>query len=85
MGASLHENEGYMMASARSELEQRVTELEAEMSKLKSKLDKLDGVEPWWEQIMGTFEDDPIYNEAMKCGRQYRESLRPEASTRGKK
>ena len=73
------------MASSRSELEQRVTNLETEMSKLKRKLDKLDSAEPWWEQITGTFEDDPMYDEAMKCGRRYRESLRPKASTRGKK
>ena len=85
MSASLHENEGDMMASSRAELEQRVTDLELEVRKLKSKLDKLDGVEPWWEQIMGTFEDDPIYDEAMKRGRQYRKSLRPRAFTRGKK
>ncbi len=73
------------MASSGSELEQRVTDLEAEMDNLKRKLDKLDGADPWWEQITGTFEDDPIYDEAMKRGRQYRESLRPKASTSGKK
>jgi hypothetical protein len=83
--ASLLENEGYLMASSRSELEQRVTDLEAEVSNLKRKVAALDTVQPWWEQIMGTFEDDPIYDEAMKRGRQYRESLRPKASTRGKK
>ena len=73
------------MASSRSELEQRVADLEAEVSNLKRKADTLDAVQPWWEQIVGTFEDDPIYDEAMKRGRQYRESLRPKASTRGKK
>ena len=73
------------MASSRSELEQRVADLEAEVSNLKRKVDTLDAVQPWWEQIVGTFEDDPIYDEAMKRGRQYRESLRPKASTRGKK
>ena len=49
------------MASSPSELEQRVSVLEAEMDKLKRKLDQLDDVKPWWEQITGTFEDDPIY------------------------
>jgi hypothetical protein len=85
MSASQHEYERYLMASSRSELEQRVTDLEAEVSTLKRKVATLDTVQPWWEQIMGTFEDDPIYDEAMKRGRQYRESLRPKASTRGKK
>ena len=73
------------MASSRSELEQRVSDLEAEMDQLKRKMDQLSNATPWWEQITGTFEDDPIYDEAMKRGRQYRESLRPKASTRGKK
>jgi hypothetical protein len=73
------------MASSRSDLEQRVAALEAEVGNLKRKVATLDTVQPWWEQIVGTFEDDPIYEEAMKRGRQYRESLRPKASTRGKK
>ena len=57
------------MASSPSELEQRVSVLEAEMDKLKRKLDQLDDVKPWWEQITGTFEDDPIYDEAMLLSR----------------
>ena len=73
------------MASSRSELEQRVADLEAKVSNLKRKVDTLDAVQPWWEQIVGTFEDDSIYDEAMKRGQQYRESLRPKTSTRGKK
>jgi hypothetical protein len=85
MNALQYKNEGYPMVSSRSELEQRVTDLEAEVSNLKRKLATLGTVKPWWEQIIGTFEDDPIYDEAMKRGRQYRESLRPKASTRGKK
>jgi hypothetical protein len=85
MSASLRENEGYMMASSRSELEQRVTDLEAEVSNLKRKLDALDTFQPWWEQIVGTFEDDSIYDEAMKLGRHYRQSLRPKFSTRRRK
>jgi hypothetical protein len=85
MSASLRENEGYMMASSRSELEQRVTDLEAEVSNLKHKFDELATVQPWWKQIVGTFEDDPVYDEAMKLGRHYRRSLRPKVSTRRQK
>jgi hypothetical protein len=85
MSASLHESKGNLMVSSPSELEQRVSDLEAEMDKLKRKLDRLDDGKPWWEQITGTFEDDPVHDEAMKRGRQYRESLRPKASTHGKK
>ena len=85
MSASLRENEGYVMASSRPKLEQRVTDLEAEVSNLKRKVDKLTTVQPWWEQIIGTFENDPIYDEAMKFGRHYRQSLRPKTFSRRQK
>ena len=72
------------MASS-SPLEQRVADLEAEVATLKRKLDNLDMTIPWWEQIAGTFENDPIYEKAMQLGREYRQSLRPKASPRRKK
>jgi hypothetical protein len=72
------------MASS-SPLEQRVADLEAEVATLKRKLDNLDMTTPWWEQIAGTFENDPIYEKAMQLGREYRQSLRPKASPRRKK
>ena len=72
------------MASS-SPLEQRVADLEAEVATLKRKLDNLDMTAPWWEQIAGTFENDPIYEKAMQLGREYRQSLRPKASPRRKK
>jgi len=67
-----------------SPLEQRVADLEAEIATLKRKLDNLDRSTPWWEQIAGTFENDPIYEKAMQLGREYRQSLRPKASPRRK-
>ena len=72
------------MASS-SPLEQRVADLEAEVATLKRKLDNLDMTTPWWEQIAGTFENDPIYEKAMQLGREYRQSLRPKSSPRRKK
>jgi len=72
------------MASS-SPLEQRVADLEAEVATLKRKLDNLDMITPWWEQIAGTFENDPIYENAMQLGREYRQSLRPKTSPRRKK
>jgi len=74
----------HRMASS-SPLEQRVADLEAEVSTLKRKLDNLDMTTPWWEQIAGTFENDPIYEKAMQLGREYRQSLRPKTSPRRKK
>jgi hypothetical protein len=40
-------------------LEQRVTALEAEVAKVERKLEEHDTSTPWWEQIMGTFDNDP--------------------------
>ena len=71
------------MASS-APLEQRVADLETEVATLKRKLDKLDMATPWWEQITGTFENDPIYDKAMQLGREYRQSLRPKTSPRRK-
>ena len=63
------------MSIAPQKLEERVAILEAEVARLKNKLDK-NANTPWWEKIHGTFANDPVYDEAMKLGREYRESLR---------
>jgi hypothetical protein len=67
------------------ELEARVIALEAEVARLRARLDE-NGVDtrPWWKQIAGTFEGDPYYAEAMRLGRKYRESLRPKPRARKK-
>lgn len=60
-------------------LEDRMTALEAEVARLKKKLteEKPQDVIPWWEKIFGSFANSPEYEEAMRLGREYRESLRP--------
>jgi len=67
-----------------SQLENRLAVLEAELAKLKSKVEGADASKPWWEEIAGTFQDDPVYAGAMKLGRQYRQSQQPRAAS-GKK
>ena len=64
--------------SAIEKLEQRITALEAEVAKLKeqSKNGEPD-TRPWPEKIFGTFANDPDYEEAMRLGREYRESTKP--------
>ncbi len=71
------------MASAR--LEKRVAALEAEVAELKRKLEERDLIAPWWEQITGTFQNDPLYERAMRLGHHYRQSLRPKSPTRRKR
>jgi hypothetical protein len=67
------------MASAR--LEQRVSALETEVAQLKRKLEEQEIIRPWWEQIVGTFQNDPLYKRAMRLGQHYRQSLRPKSPT----
>jgi len=60
------------------DLEKRVATLEAEVAKLKLKIQTPnDDNLPWWERIAGSFEGDPLYAEAMRLGREWRESFRP--------
>ncbi|MEW6129994.1 MAG: hypothetical protein AB1757_23365 [Acidobacteriota bacterium] len=66
---------------ASSKLESRVAILEAELTRLKNKIETIERpAQPWWEKIAGTFADDPIYDEAMKMGRQYRKSQKPKST-----
>ena len=54
-------------------LEQRVSELEAKVERLIQE-NGASAKEPWWERIRGTFKDDPVYEEAMRLGREWREA-----------
>jgi hypothetical protein len=65
---------------AAAELELRVMALEAEMTQVKKQLEKaIDSQEDWLDAIYGAFANDPHFEEAMRLGREYRESLRPKA------
>lgn len=48
--------------------------LETEATQLENKIEIDTFSKPWWEQIAGTFADNPAYNEAMRLGREYRNS-----------
>ena len=56
-------------------LEERVAHLEAEIAQIKNKIKNDSSSKPWWEQIAGTFADNPAHDEAMRLGREYRDSL----------
>jgi hypothetical protein len=58
-------------------VEERLAILEAEVAQLKQQLAvKTSDNSPWWDKIVGSFANDPAYDEAMKLGREYRQSLR---------
>jgi hypothetical protein len=61
-----------------TQLEERVALLEAEVDRLKRTIVNNSAPQPWWEKITGTFSENAEYDEAMKLGREYRESLRSE-------
>ncbi|MGK7890438.1 MAG: hypothetical protein AB4042_13965 [Leptolyngbyaceae cyanobacterium] len=46
-----------------------------------NELDPRSSAQPWWEQIAGSFADDPVYDAAMQLGRDYRDSLQPNRQT----
>ena len=64
---------------ASGSLKDRVAALEAEVARLKAKVEstKKPAQVPLEEKIWGTFANDPLYLEAMRLGREYSESLRP--------
>ena len=55
-------------------IESRLTQLENEVAKLKQQSPSRVDQTPWWEQILGTFADDPVYDEAMQLGQHYRQA-----------
>jgi hypothetical protein len=59
------------------QIEEQVAILEAEVARLKHQVrNNSSDVTPWWQKVSGTFADNPAFDEAMKLGREYRESLR---------
>jgi hypothetical protein len=64
---------------ATATLEERMAALEKELAQLKQQLhvETPSPIIPWWEKIAGTFANSENYDEAMRLGREYRESLRP--------
>jgi hypothetical protein len=73
-----HSFRGMEAVMTLQQLAARLSALEAEVAQLKAKVGAADQ-RPWWEKIVGTFEGDPYYEEAMRLGRKYRESLRPKS------
>ena len=72
---------------AGSNMQQRLSNLEDEVAKLKVQISVNQPAVPikaWWHTIAGTFANDPAHAEAMELGRKYRKSLRPTAHSSAK-
>ncbi len=64
---------------AEATMEERLARLETEVERLKTNLPPTNGnAIPWWEKIAGTFADSEDYEEAMRLGREWRQSQRLE-------
>ena len=61
-------------------LEERVALLEQEMRKVRAQSKNKD-TRPWWERRFGAFKDDPLYDEAVKAGEEYRKAQVPDYMT----
>jgi hypothetical protein len=68
------------------ELEARVSELEKTVADLKSHLSngKKDQ-QYWWQEIAGSFANDPVFDEVVRLGKQYRDSQVPDYMKKKKK
>lgn len=60
-----------------SELEMRVLALERELAALKSQLQGRPPNWRWWAEGAGRFANDPVFDEIVRLGKEYRDSLRP--------
>jgi hypothetical protein len=59
------------------ELEARVAALEREVGQLREALPTAAGQRHWWHDDAGRFENDPIFDDIVRLGKEYRDSLRP--------
>jgi hypothetical protein len=60
-----------------ADIEKRLTNLEREVAHLRSQNERPRSKARWWEKIAGSFANDPLFEEAMRLGRKWRESQRP--------
>jgi hypothetical protein len=74
--------QGNEEAAAIPTLDQRVTALEAEVGRIKQQLRNTPSKKNIEDVWYGAFANDPIYDEVVRLGREYRESLRPKARKR---
>ena len=61
----------------------RLERLETEVNEIKAMLQaQQEPKKPWWETVVGSFADDPVYDEIIKLGLEVREKDREKARRR---
>ena len=68
-----------------AELAKRVEELEKQLSEMRKKVEHLPDRTPWWMTGTGRFANDPVFDEIVRLGREYREALHPDHKKKSKK
>jgi len=62
-----------------AELEARLSELEKTVAELKAQLaNQMTGQQHWWHDITGSFANDPVFDEVVRLGKEYRDSQLPD-------
>ena len=56
-------------------LEQRLTAVEQELAEIKRRIEEQDQGVSWIERIAGTFRDDSEFDEVVRLGREFRNSI----------
>jgi hypothetical protein len=61
-----------------AELTKRVEALEAALAELRAKQEPAPALQrAWWREDAGRFANDPVFDEIVRLGREYREGQRP--------
>jgi hypothetical protein len=63
------------VAGKRDPLDKRLKQLEVEVERLKAQIGRNRRV-PWYRQILGQFENDPVFDKVVQLGRGIREAER---------
>ena len=65
-----------MAAGTLETLEQRMTAMEQEIMQVKKRLlpENTVTANPWLDHVFGAFKDDPLFEEAVRYGREWREA-----------
>ncbi len=65
-----------MITGISETIEERLTTLEREMTRVKARLEPetVQPPNPWLDHVYGAFKDDPLFEKAVKYGQEWRES-----------